>query len=95
LIGEGTDARQTIIRTTRHRGTSQDEGEGEDKTDGPHLTVSGFGAGGPRRFVGNLITTGCFRISAPKRKMVSSPPAIVSSSRARRNNGRENPMISI
>ena len=41
MIGEGTDARQVLVGRTSHRGTSQDEGEGEDEAGGPHLTVSG------------------------------------------------------
>src|SRR5882724_7633614 len=40
-VGEGADAGQIVLRRTRHRGTSQDEGEGEDEADGAHLTVSG------------------------------------------------------
>jgi hypothetical protein len=42
MIGKGTDARQVLIGRTSHRGTSQDEGEGEDKAGRPHLTVSGY-----------------------------------------------------
>ena len=64
-IGESTDARQVLIRRTRHRGTSQDEGEGEDEADGPHWQ-SPVPCRRLRRFVGNLIAVGCFRTSTPK-----------------------------
>jgi hypothetical protein len=66
IVGEGTHARQVLVGGTSHRGTSQDEGEGEDEADGAHLTVSGCVAGSARRLVGHLITVGCFRTSAPK-----------------------------
>jgi hypothetical protein len=69
-----------LIGRTSHRGTSQDEGEGEDEAGGPHLTCLRLSvAGSACRLVGNLITVGCFRTSAPKRKMVSSRVGIVSS----------------
>src|SRR5436190_888739 len=77
VVGEGADARQALIGRTSHRGTSQDEGEGENEADGPHLTVSGFGARRPRRFVGKVITNGCFRLSAPKAENGFIPARIV------------------
>ena len=55
------------------------EGEGQDEAEGPHLTVSGLGAGVVRRLVVGLITIRCFRMSALKREMVSSGRRIVSS----------------
>jgi hypothetical protein len=66
MIGEGADTRQRLIRGASHRGPSQDKGEGEDEAEGPHLTVSGCRAGIARRLVVPLITSGCFRTSAPK-----------------------------
>jgi hypothetical protein len=83
-----------VIRRTSHRGTCQDEGGGEDEADGPHLTVSGSGAGGPRRFVGEVITNGCFRISAPKAENGFDAPENCFVERAGRNIGRKNSMIS-
>jgi hypothetical protein len=56
-----------LVGRTSHRGTSQDEGEGEDEAGGPHLTCLRLSvAGSACRLVGNLITVGCFRTSAPK-----------------------------
>jgi hypothetical protein len=58
------------------------------------LTVSGFGAGGPRRFVGEVITNGCFRISAPKAENGFVAPANCFVDRVGRNIGVKNSMIS-
>jgi hypothetical protein len=82
IKGEGAGARNTLIGQTRYRGTYQNEGEGEDEADGPHVTVSGFGARRPRRFVGKVITNGCFRLSAPKAENGFIPARIVSSTRS-------------
>ena len=65
MIGERTDARQVLVGRTRHRGTSQDEGAGEDEAGGPH-GQSPVPCRRLRRFVGNLIAVGCFRISTPQ-----------------------------
>ena len=84
------------FRRTRHRGASQDEGEGKDEADGPHLMVSGFGLPAlPAVFVGGLITNGCFRISAPKAENGFVARRIVSSRLFRRNIERKKPMISV
>jgi hypothetical protein len=58
------------------------------------LTVSGIGAGGPRRFVGEVITNGCFRISAPKAENGFVAPADCFVERVGRNIGVKNSMIS-
>jgi hypothetical protein len=58
-----------LVGRTSYRGTSQDEGEGEDEAGGPHLTCLRLSvAGSARRLVGHLIAVGCFRTSAPKTK---------------------------
>jgi hypothetical protein len=78
-VGECADAGQAGVGRTGQRGTSQNESEGEDETDGSHLTVSGFAWPTLSAVVvADLITIGRFRRSAPKRKMVSSPRRIVS-----------------
>ena len=45
VVGEGADTREAV-RQAGHRG-GQHEGQGQDEAEGPHLTVSGFGAALP------------------------------------------------
>jgi hypothetical protein len=68
-----------LVGRTSHRGTSQEERESEDKAGGPHLMVSDYPWPAVPDPVDEVITVGCFRTSAPKRKMVSSRGRIVSS----------------
>jgi hypothetical protein len=84
-----------LVGRTSHRGTSQDEGEGEDEAGGPHLTCLRLSvAGSACRLVGNLITVGCFRTSAPKTEngFVGRENCFIGP--AGRNNGRKNSMNS-
>jgi hypothetical protein len=48
--GEGANARQAAFQRTGHGRSSQHEGEGKEKAQGSHLTVSGSDAGAARRF---------------------------------------------
>jgi hypothetical protein len=95
MIGKGTDAREVLVGRTSHRGTSQDEGEGEDEAGGPHLTCLRLSvAGSARPLVGHLIAVGCFRTSAPKTEngFVTRENCFVGS--IGRNIGRKNSMNS-
>ena len=95
MIGEGADTRQVLVRRTSHRGTSQDEGEGEDEAGGPHLTCLRLSvAGSARPLVGHLIAVRCFRTSAPKTEngFVARENCFVAS--IGRNIGRKNSMNS-
>ena len=81
VIGEGADTRNGIFGRASHRGSREHKGEGKDKTEGPHVAVSGLGPPMlPAVLVGILITIRCFRMSAPKAgngfingRFVSSP----------------------
>jgi hypothetical protein len=67
-IDKGADTRQGVFERTGQRGAGKHEGEGEDKAEASHLTVSGLAIGVARRFVGRLITSRCFRTPTRKAK---------------------------
>jgi len=68
VIGKCPDTRQAGIQRAGQGWPAQDEREGENETDGSHLTVSGFWPALSAVFVGELIISHRFRSSASKSK---------------------------